>query len=60
VNPPLVSICIPTYNRAKELAQVVASCQAQTYPHFEIIITDNSTNDDTANIERVSPRKMTV
>jgi glycosyltransferase involved in cell wall biosynthesis len=26
----------------------VESCLAQTYPHFEVIITDNSTNDETA------------
>jgi glycosyltransferase involved in cell wall biosynthesis len=46
--PPLVSICIPTYNRRDLLAKAIRSCQAQTYPHFEIIITDNSTTDDSA------------
>jgi len=50
VNTPLVSICIPTYNRPEYLRRAVESCLAQTYPHFEIIITDNSTNDDTAKI----------
>lgn len=48
MNSPLVSICIPTYNRADCLQRVVESCLAQTYSNFEIIITDNSTNDDTA------------
>jgi glycosyltransferase involved in cell wall biosynthesis len=47
VNPPLVSICIPTYNRPEYFRRAVESCLAQTYPHFEVIITDNSTNDDT-------------
>jgi glycosyltransferase involved in cell wall biosynthesis len=28
----------------------VASCQAQTYPHFELIITDNSTNNESADM----------
>jgi glycosyltransferase involved in cell wall biosynthesis len=48
VNPPLVSICIPTYNRPDYLQRAVASCLSQTYPNFEVIITDNSTNDKTA------------
>jgi glycosyltransferase involved in cell wall biosynthesis len=50
VNPPLVSICIPTYNRPEYLRRAVASCWAQTYPHFEIIITDNSTNNESADM----------
>jgi glycosyltransferase involved in cell wall biosynthesis len=50
VNPPLVSICIPTYHRPEYLRRAVASCLAQTYPHLEIIITDNSLNDETAKL----------
>lgn len=45
---PLVSICIPTYNRPEYLRRAVESCLAQTYSQFEIVITDNSTNDQTA------------
>lgn len=48
MNQPLVSIYIPTYNRPVELRRAVESCLAQTYPYFEIIITDNSTNDESA------------
>jgi len=48
VNTPLVSILIPTYNRPEYLRRAVESCLAQTYPNFEIVITDNSTNDDSA------------
>jgi len=43
---PLVSICTPTYNRPEYLRRVVQSCLAQTYPNFELIITDNSTNSE--------------
>jgi glycosyltransferase involved in cell wall biosynthesis len=50
MNTPLVSICVPTYNRPEFLRRAVESCRAQTYPHFEIIITDNSTNGDSAQI----------
>jgi glycosyltransferase involved in cell wall biosynthesis len=46
VNSALVSICIPTYNRPEFLRRAVESCWAQTYPNFEIIITDNSVKPD--------------
>jgi len=42
---PLVSICIPTYKRPELLERAIRSCLTQTYPHFEIIITDNSPDD---------------
>ncbi len=48
MNPPLVSILIPTYNRPEYLRRAVESCLAQTYRNFEIVITDNSTNDASA------------
>ncbi len=50
MNTPLVSICIPTYNRPEFLRRAVASCLAQTYPYFEVITTDNSTNDASATL----------
>ena len=42
MNPPLVSICTPTFNRPELLARAVQSCLAQTHRNFEIVITDNS------------------
>jgi GT2 family glycosyltransferase len=45
VNQPLVSICIPTFNRPELLARAVHSCLGQTYRNFEIVITDNSDGD---------------
>src|SRR5579859_3767603 len=46
----LVSICILTYNRPEYLRRAVESCLAQTYPDFEIVITDNSTNDESSKL----------
>jgi glycosyltransferase involved in cell wall biosynthesis len=46
---PLVSICIPTYRRPELLERAIRSCLAQTYPHFEVLISDNSP-DDTAGL----------
>ena len=46
MNSPMVSICIPTFNRPDLLREAVMSCFNQTYSDFEIVITDNSTTDD--------------
>jgi glycosyltransferase involved in cell wall biosynthesis len=41
------SIVIPTYNRADFLPKTLASLLSQTYPHFEIIIVDDGSTDNT-------------
>jgi glycosyltransferase involved in cell wall biosynthesis len=46
MSQPLVSICIPTYNRPALLREAVHSCLAQTFGDFEIVITDNSESDE--------------
>ncbi|PEQ02683.1 glycosyltransferase family 2 protein [Bacillus toyonensis] len=50
---PLVSVLIPTYNRPDYFKIALDSVLAQEYPNIEIIITDDSTNDDIYSI--VSP-----
>ncbi len=47
MDAPLVSILSPTYNHARYLAQCIASVQAQTYAHWEMIILDDGSTDDT-------------
>jgi glycosyltransferase involved in cell wall biosynthesis len=44
---PLVTIAVPTYNRARFLAETIKSAQRQTYPNLEIIVADNASCDDT-------------
>ncbi|HBB31419.1 MAG TPA: glycosyl transferase family 2 [Cyanobacteria bacterium UBA8803] len=44
---PKVSVCIPTYNRAKVLPYAVNSVLNQTYSDFELIICDDGSTDDT-------------
>lgn len=44
---PLVSVVVPTFNRAALLAETLASILAQTYPRLELIIVDNLSTDDT-------------
>ena len=45
---PLVSIGIPTYNRASRyLRETLASALAQSYPNLEIVVADNCSTDNT-------------
>jgi glycosyltransferase involved in cell wall biosynthesis len=48
---PLVSIGIPTYNRADEyLSQALESAVNQTYKNIEIIVSDNCSTDNTEQV----------
>jgi glycosyltransferase involved in cell wall biosynthesis len=44
---PLVSIGLPTYERAKTLARALGSALAQSYVSLEVIISDNASRDGT-------------
>lgn len=49
---PLVSIGLPTYNRATWLPQAIQSALGQTYPNVEVVLSDNASTDGTAEICR--------
>ncbi|WP_342305945.1 glycosyltransferase family A protein [Methanolobus sp. ZRKC5] len=44
---PKISICIPTLNRMDYLKVAIKSCLSQTYHNFEIVISDNNSDDST-------------
>ncbi|HUD91365.1 glycosyltransferase, partial [Sphingobium sp.] len=44
----LVSVIMPAFNRANLIAASIQSVLNQSYPHFELIIVDDGSTDDTA------------
>jgi len=49
-----VSIIIPACNGAATLAECLAACLAQDYPHTEVIVVDDGSTDSTAAIARAT------
>lgn len=52
----LVSVIIPVLNAERFLGDALASVDAQTYPHLEIIVIDGPSTDATARIAQSFPR----
>lgn len=58
---PLVTIAIPTFNRASWLGDCIRSALAQSYPHFELLVSDNASSDETAvELGRFSDERLRV
>jgi glycosyltransferase involved in cell wall biosynthesis len=49
-NKPLISIIMPVYNGEKYLAESIESILRQTYRHFELIIINDASTDDSKHI----------
>jgi len=47
---PFFTVVIPTYNCADFLKRAITSVFSQTYQNFEVIVIDNSSTDNTANV----------
>lgn len=49
---PKVSVIIPTYNRANSITRTIKSVLDQTYQNFEIVVVNDSPNDETEKVVR--------
>ena len=49
---PLVSVILPTYNRAALLPGAINSVLSQTYPNWELVIWDDGSTDNTEEVVR--------
>ena len=49
---PQISVCVPTYNGGRYLAETLECIAAQTFGDIEILIVDDGSTDDTVDIAR--------
>jgi glycosyltransferase involved in cell wall biosynthesis len=47
MNPPVVSVIIPTYNRSQMLSRAIQSVLMQTFQDFELLVVDDASEDNT-------------
>lgn len=59
IDPPLVSIWLPTRNRAALLRRAVESVIAQTYPHIQLLVVDDASDDETPELLRDMAKRFT-
>jgi glycosyltransferase involved in cell wall biosynthesis/peptidoglycan/xylan/chitin deacetylase (PgdA/CDA1 family)/SAM-dependent methyltransferase len=47
---PLISVIVPCYNQAHFLTEAIESILSQAYPHYEIVVIDDGSTDNTAEV----------
>lgn len=52
ITEPLVSVLMTAYNRANFISEAIQSVLASTYRNFELIIVDDGSKDETADVAR--------
>lgn len=46
----LISVIVPCYNQAHFFTEAIESILSQTYPHYEIVVIDDGSTDNTAEV----------
>ena len=54
------SVVIPLYNKQNSIAATLQSVLAQTYTNYEILVGDDGSTDDSANVAEVTLRECKV
>jgi glycosyltransferase involved in cell wall biosynthesis len=57
---PRVSVVIPTFNRARDLARCLESLVAQTYQDFEVLVCDDGSSDNSAEVAQQFESKLAL
>jgi glycosyltransferase involved in cell wall biosynthesis len=59
-NSIYISVVIPLYNKQNSITATLQSVLAQTYTNFEVIVVDDGSTDDSANVAEAVLRECTV
>lgn len=59
-NSIYISVVIPLYNKQNAIAATLQSVLAQTYTNFEVIVVDDGSTDDSANVAEAVLRERKV
>lgn len=57
---PRVSVIIPAYNAQRYIAETLRSVEAQTYDDWEVVLCDDGSTDDTAEVAQSFGERITV
>jgi glycosyltransferase involved in cell wall biosynthesis len=57
---PRVSVVIPTFNRARDLARCLESLVRQTYQDFEVLVCDDGSTDNSADVAKQFESRLAV
>ena len=56
----MISVVIPLYNKAQSIRKTLDSVLAQIYTNYEIIVVDDGSTDDSANVAEATLRECKV
>ncbi len=56
----MISVVIPLYNKAQSIRKTLDSVLAQTYKDFEVVVVDDGSTDDSANVAETVLRECKV